>query len=174
MLPDGTISTVAGNGSLVSEAASKKGQPAAQVRVGPVQALAITADGSAHFQDTALGTVIRIANPMPGIADSDFVVPSDDGGEVYRFDKAGRHLLTKDTLTGQTVETFAYDSAGRLLSSTDGDGNTTSIERSPTGAPAAIAGPGSRPNRSSMKVASPIVEKIAIERSETKNSSQSC
>lgn len=141
VLPDGTITTVAGTGSQVSEAASKKGQPAAQVRVGPVQGLAVGQDGSFVFVDAALPTLIRVGSPMPGLGDSQFAVPSQDGSEVYRFEKTGRHLSTADALTGQTVETFAYDSAGRLTSSTDGDGNTTTIERSPTGVASGILGP---------------------------------
>ncbi len=141
VLPDGTITTVAGNGSMVSEAAGKNGTPAAQVRVASVQGLATGADGAVYFTDSSLATIVRIASPMPGISDSDFVVPSADGSEVYRFNRQGRHLGTVDALTGQTVETFAYDSAGRLTSSADGDGNVTAIERSPTGVASGILGP---------------------------------
>lgn len=141
VLADGSMTTVAGNGTMVSEAASKKGQPAAQVRVGPVQGLAVGNDGSVLFVDAPASTIIRIASPMPGLTDSQFAVPSQDGSLVYRFEKDGRHLSTVDALTGQTVETFAYDSAGRLTSSTDGDGNATTIERSPTGVAGAIVGP---------------------------------
>lgn len=141
VLPDGSMTTVAGNGTMVSEAAAKKGQPAAQVRVGPVQGMAIGNDGSVYFTDASVGTIIRIGSPMPGLTDTQFAVPSQDGGKVYRFEKTGRHLSTIDSLTGQTVETFAYDSAGRLVSSTDGDGNATTIERSPTGVATGILGP---------------------------------
>lgn len=141
VLPDGTITTVAGTGAMVSEAAGKRGEPASQVRVGPVQSLAVTSDGSVYFEDAPISTVVRIAPPMPGVADGAFAVPSDDGGELYRFDREGRHLSTVDALTGQVVETFTYDTAGRLTSATDGDGNTTTVERDEQGAPTAIVGP---------------------------------
>jgi len=37
----------------------------------------------------------------------------------FVFDRAGRHLRTENTLTGQTVLTFARDAEGRLLEAPD-------------------------------------------------------
>ena len=42
---------------------------------------------------------------------------------------AGRHLQTLNTLTAATLFSFGYDSAGRITSITDGDGNVTTVER---------------------------------------------
>jgi RHS repeat-associated protein len=50
-------------------------------------------------------------------------------------------LRTVSTLTGATLYSFAYDSAGRLASVTDGYGNTTSIQRDGNGNATAIIGP---------------------------------
>ncbi len=58
------------------------------------------------------------------------------------FDAGGRHLRTVDTLRGNTLETFAYDAAGRLVSITDHDGRVTSIQRDGSGKPTAIVAPG--------------------------------
>ena len=54
---------------------------------------------------------------------------------------AGRHLRTLNALTGAVRYQFGYDTAGRLASVTDGDGNVTAIERDPSGVPTAVVGP---------------------------------
>ena len=45
------------------------------------------------------------------------------------------------SLTGAVLYRFTYDSGGRLAAVTDGDGNTTTIERDETGQPTAIVAP---------------------------------
>src|SRR5260221_644387 len=72
---------------------------------------------------------------------ANIAVPSQDAGEVYIFDLYGRHLRTMDALTNAQTELFQYDSAGRLASVTDSDGNLTMIQRDAQGNPAAIVGP---------------------------------
>jgi RHS repeat-associated protein len=68
------------------------------------------------------------------------VVPSASGDELYFFDEQGHHTTTKDSRTGAVRWTFGYD--GEVLTSvTDGDGNTTRIERDGAGTPQAIVGP---------------------------------
>jgi RHS repeat-associated protein len=57
------------------------------------------------------------------------------------FDDSGRHLFTSNTMTGATSHEFAYDTAGRLSTVTDGDGNITTIERATDGNPTGIVGP---------------------------------
>jgi RHS repeat-associated protein len=56
-------------------------------------------------------------------------------------DSAGRHLYTRDALTGGIRYRFAYDAAGRLASVRDGAGLVTQIQRDGAGAPSAIVGP---------------------------------
>ncbi|MFO0604463.1 MAG: RHS repeat-associated core domain-containing protein [Polyangiales bacterium] len=46
--------------------------------------------------------------------DDEVRVPSKDGGEVYVFNDAGRHLRTEDAFTGNPRYTFDYDAEGRL------------------------------------------------------------
>ncbi|MFD0679585.1 MULTISPECIES: S-layer homology domain-containing protein [unclassified Paenibacillus] len=70
-------------------------------------------------------------------------VPSDDGVFLYQFDAdTGRHTDTLHSLTGTVVESFGYDTEGRLQSIEDRDGNKTIIERDAQGLPTAIVAPG--------------------------------
>ena len=50
--------------------------------------------------DAGNGRVRRAAVGLPGFTDADFSLPSEDGAEVYQFDRDGRHLRTVDALTG--------------------------------------------------------------------------
>jgi YD repeat-containing protein len=97
-------------------------------------------DGSV-FDGDASGHIFRIHQPLPGFNGDDNIVASEDGSELYRFDTLGRHLQTLDALTGSALNTFGYDSAGRLISITDGDNNVTTIERDANGNPTAIVAP---------------------------------
>lgn len=73
--------------------------------------------------------------------DGNVKVPSQDGSELFEFDRTGRHLKTYDTLLGIATSTFAYNDAGELTSVTDQFGNQTAIQRSPDGTAEAIVGP---------------------------------
>src|SRR5262249_61964398 len=57
-----------------------------------------------------------------------FPVPSRDGSEYFGFEAAGRHVTTRDTVTGVTLATLAY-TGNHLTSITDVDGNQLTIER---------------------------------------------
>src|SRR5581483_5785744 len=83
----------------------------------------------------------RVGLPFPGFSEAKLQVPSEDGRELYEFDGSGRHLRTLDALTGAVRYQFGYDSAGRLISVTDGSNNITTIERGSSGAPTAVVGP---------------------------------
>ena len=60
---------------------------------------------------------------------------------MYHFDAAGRHLRSIATISGQNAYTFGYDAAGRLITVTDRDGDSTHIERNAAGHPTAIVAP---------------------------------
>jgi RHS repeat-associated protein len=79
--------------------------------------------------------------PLAGFSRDDLVIPSDDGAEIYVFDRNGRHLRTLDALTGAMRYQLSYDSAGHLVALTDGDGHTTTIARDASGNPATIIAP---------------------------------
>lgn len=146
--PTGIIVTIAGSGGVYGF--SGDGGPATQARLHLPVGAAIGPDGSLFIADQNNHRIRRVAPALPGLALSDFVIPATEGNqgnqgidfdEVYVFDSRGRHLRTRHGLTGATLLTFAYDSAGRLATITDGDGNVSTIERSASGQPTAIVGP---------------------------------
>ena len=102
----------------------------------------VAADGSVLIADTGNGRIRRAAVGLPGFGDAEFALPSEDGTEVFQFDRDGRHLRTVEALTGVVRWSFGYDGAGRLVSVTDGDGNRTDIVRDGNGAATAIKAPG--------------------------------
>jgi RHS repeat-associated protein len=138
--PDGIITTVAGNGQTCST-----GQPcgdggsAMQAPINP-WGLAVSPEGDLYV-NTASNTRVRtVRSALPGnLGSLELFVASADGSEIYAFE--GRHVRTLDAQTGATRYAFAYNSAGNLLSVTDGDGNVTTVERDAEGLPTAVVGP---------------------------------
>ena len=126
---DGTIVRYAGNGR--SGDSGDGGAPLSAQLSFP-QALAVAPDQSLLIGDAGNGRVRRAAVGLPGFTDADFSLPSQDGTELYQFNRNGRHIRTVDALTGTTRYSFGYDAAGRLISITDGDGNLTAITRDAT------------------------------------------
>ncbi len=83
----------------------------------------------------------RVDAPLPALGINVVTVASEDGSELYVFDPAGKHLRTLDALHGSTIFEFGYDQAGRLSSISDGQGNTTTLERNGIGLPVALVAP---------------------------------
>jgi RHS repeat-associated protein len=138
--PDGIINTVAGTGA--TGFAGDGGLPLqAQFGIIGPQSIALAPDGGLYITDNTNNRVRRIAPTLPGFTGNSFAIPSADGGELYEFDSAGRHLRTINTLTGADIYVFTYDGAGRLAQVTDGDGNITTIQRNGSGVPTSIVGP---------------------------------
>ncbi|NJD69712.1 MAG: PKD domain-containing protein [candidate division NC10 bacterium] len=135
---DGIITTIAGKGT---NGFSGDGGPATAATLYSPYGLAVAPDGSFYIADTYNFRVRRVGLPLPGFSDSDLVVPSEDGRELYQFNANGRHLRTLHALTVATLYTFTYDSEGRLTQVTDGDGNVTTIQRDGSGNPTAIVAP---------------------------------
>ena len=142
--PDGIITTFAGS-SFDSGTSRGDGGPATAADLPAVIGIAAAPDGSLfvahHWTQNFTGIVRRITRPLP-IGDGGVgLVPSPDGRQAFAFDADGRHVRTVDGVTGGTLLTFGYDSAGRLDTVTDANGNATQIEH--TGdAPTAIVAPG--------------------------------
>jgi YD repeat-containing protein len=160
--PDGVITTVAGTGQY---GFSGDGGPATQAKFARPHAIALAADGSLLIADADNHRIRRvgpdgivttvaggglsadsgIGTPtsavLPGFSLRDSAIASTDGALVYHFDAAGRHLRSIATISGQDAYTFGYDTAGRLITVTDRDGDSTQIERNATGYPTAIVAP---------------------------------
>jgi YD repeat-containing protein len=88
-----------------------------------------------------LGTVRQVKTALSGFSLGDFIIPAEDGGEVYVFDQTGRHLRTLHPLTGAVFYQFSYDSGNRLIAIADGSGNATNITRDGSGNPTRITSP---------------------------------
>ncbi|MCL5994749.1 MAG: hypothetical protein M1546_01685, partial [Chloroflexi bacterium] len=135
---DGIISTVAGNGTY---GFSGDGGLAIRAQLDEPIGLALGPDGSLYIADWFNQRVRRVAPMLPGRSAGDIIIPSDDAREIYIFSASGRHLQILNALTGAALYQFAYDSAFRLTSVTDGSGNVTTIQRDGSGNPTAIVGP---------------------------------
>jgi RHS repeat-associated protein len=101
----------------------------------PIDGMTSGPDGELYFYDWE-ANAIRVIERRPETA-----IPSLDGYEAYEFDQQGRHLRTRDTITGEATATFGYDDEGRLITITDEHGNVTTVQRNTSGAPTAIVGP---------------------------------
>ncbi|MDD5035455.1 MAG: PKD domain-containing protein [Methylococcaceae bacterium] len=132
---DGIITLFAGNRVYDH---TGDGGPATQASVGGAGALSWGPDQALYIAD---GHIRRVGPPLPGFDANSLSIPSEDGGELFVFDSTGKHLRTLNTLTGATMISFAYDSAGRLLTLTDGDNNVTTVERDALGNPTGIVSP---------------------------------
>jgi RHS repeat-associated protein len=135
---DRIVTTVAGTGSC---GFGGDGGPATQARLNKPYDVATAPDGSIYIADGSNNRARRISPPFPGFSGGDIAVASEDGSELYQFSASGRHLRTRDALTGATLLNFGYDPAGRLASVTDVDGNITTVERDAQGQPIGIVGP---------------------------------
>ncbi len=149
--PDGVIRTVAGKGKTAPEGDVGDYGPATKASlrlmerpepgVGRLVGLAVGPDGSLYVSDVGHGSVRRVAPAFDGISDSEILLTSENGAELYVFDGVGRHLKTLDAATGATLYRFVYDAAWRLTEIHDGSGAVTKIERDRAGRPRAVVAP---------------------------------
>ncbi len=137
ILPDGKISTFAGGGS----GNASGGGAASAANLACPRAVMSGPGESVYINDSCAAKTFRVAPALPGAGQDTYRVPAPDGSVIYTFDRRGRHLKTVNARTGADTATMAYDSAGRLLSMTDGDGNVTAVERASAGYPTAIIAP---------------------------------
>ena len=154
--PQGVLTTLAGNDTC---SYGGDGGPARQAAMnlggaGFGNPLALGPDGSIYIADYFNGRARRLRSALPGAATGQYVIASEDGGQVFIFDGDGRHLRTLHALTGALLYRFDYDGRGRLVSITDGDGNVTTIQRDADrdtdGNPTAITGPYGQTTRLSL------------------------
>ena len=130
--PDGRIATVAGDGTFPAARTPDTGVPGPAARLGGVREVVAHPDGRVFFVEEFLET-LQVLTPQGGLSLAERAVGSGDGTEMYIFDATGRHRRTIDTRTGAVVLRFGWDTAGRLESVTDRNGDVTQVLRDSAG-----------------------------------------
>ena len=139
--PDGIITTFSGIRKNTPVGYNGDGGPATQTELNGPLGLAVAPSVNIYIADNGNARIRQVGPPLPGFGVTDIAIASDDGAELYQFDGNGRHLRTLNTLTGAVRYQFSYDSNGRLAQISDGDGNTTTIERDSSGRPTVLVAP---------------------------------
>jgi RHS repeat-associated protein len=139
--PDGIIDTVANFDSASTCTAQTRDCPALHMNLFTSSAIAIAPDASIYFAENSTMVHRLTTGFTASTSASEIYVAAEDASEVYVFDLTGRHLRTLDALTTAVLQQFGYDTANRLVSVTDRDGNVTTIERDAQGNPTAIVSP---------------------------------
>nr|WP_010132121.1 RHS repeat-associated core domain-containing protein [Microbulbifer agarilyticus] len=136
---DGTIVTVAGNKSPYWGFGGDGG-PAIQADMTGVTDVAIGPEGSLYLVDAYNFRIRKVSNPE-ALALQEHFVSSRDGTQLFQFDKTGRHLETRDAVSGALIYRFHYNEVGLLERIEDSANNETAIERGSNGVPLAIVAP---------------------------------
>ncbi len=134
----GIIRTIAGNGTY---GLSSDGELATDSRLSAMSSIDISEDGDLHYADRANNRIRKVIGTLPSFSLGDIAITATDGHELYHFDSYGRHLGTFDTLSGNVIYDFQYDSSGFLIEIEDRDGQITTIERDASGVATAIVAP---------------------------------
>ncbi|MFN0061488.1 MAG: RHS repeat-associated core domain-containing protein [Myxococcaceae bacterium] len=115
--------------------------PAPEATLNAPRGVAAAPDGTLFVADWGNFALRTVTPSLPGFSGDPLTVPADDGTQLFTFDRAGRHLTTRDALTQATLYTFAYDASGNLAAVTDVDGEVTRVERDAAGRPLAVVAP---------------------------------
>ncbi len=139
--PEGRISTVAGVGQVGFGTVAPDGTAALRLQLGAVNGLVLSPDGTLLFSDSDNHYAGSLATDLSGFTNEDLFLASEDGSEVYVFDPKGRHLRTRNALTGADLFVFRYTAEGLLSEIEAADGNLTRIERDALGLAKAVIAP---------------------------------
>jgi RHS repeat-associated protein len=142
--PDGIINTIAGTGlscNTSTDPTCGEGQAAVGAPLSTPAGIALGLDGSIYVDELFRARIRRIAPPLPGFTNQEFLVASEDGSAFYHFAADGRHTQTIDAQTAKVLARFDYNASGLLADVADADSNVTIIQRATDGTPTAIVGP---------------------------------
>ena len=139
---DGTIATSAGGEYNSGNAWQVVPDIPATESPMAVRGMDVDSEGVIYLTDEASTALWRVAPSYPDIWNGYVLVPSDRGDIAYLFDSLGRHMETRNGLTGELYLTYQYDNLGQLTGIVDADANLLTIERDANGDPSAIVAPG--------------------------------
>jgi RHS repeat-associated protein len=136
----GIVTTVAGaNPSPCPDLYCQDGVAATAAGIGKPNAIAVAPDGSLILATTpGLGWILRVSAPLPrysvGDSTGTYLIPSPDARQVYVFDTTGRHLSTKDAISGAVLYDFTYSTSSTspnrwltAITNHSGSSNVTTI-----------------------------------------------
>jgi RHS repeat-associated protein len=137
--PDGTSKRVAG----INDWFAPFGEngPATAAYIDDAEGVCFGPDGRLYIADTQQHRIRAVKLDNPSFDNTEIVIASEGGSQLYVFDPAGRHLGTVDAATLAPLYRFAYTPEGFLASVTDMDGQVTTIGRDASGSPSSIVGP---------------------------------
>ena len=137
--PDGNTAVIAG----YRPSGGSDGTPATMYSMRPHDVLP-RPDGSYYVTSlyNADGrNLLWVARVLSRGPPGEYSIPSQDGREIHYFDRRGRHLRTRDAMTGAVRYRFEYTSPdSQLWKIHDMNGGVTTIERQ-GGTPTLIRGP---------------------------------
>jgi RHS repeat-associated protein len=114
------------------------GGPATLAYLEGPSGVALDTTGAIYIADSRV--IRKLSPPFASQNEGDYFVLSSDGIEIYQFSSSGRHFQTLNSMTGNPIFIFHYDSNGRLSSIEDADENIVQIVRSGSGIPQKIIG----------------------------------
>lgn len=141
ILKDGTYLLVAGGGTLDNEAGNNASATAAKLNLWKDGDLAISPDGVLYVLEENIDRVRKIEPALPKFSLGDISIPSSDGSQIYSFSPQGKHLKTIDSLTGENLFQFNYDTNGYLIEIIEKNGDSTKITRDANSVPKEIIAP---------------------------------
>uniref|UniRef100_H2YAD0 EGF-like domain-containing protein n=1 Tax=Ciona savignyi TaxID=51511 RepID=H2YAD0_CIOSA len=111
-------------------------------------AVTATPDGSVYIADQLNLRIRKIHRSLPPLRDNQFNVSDPDTNQLYMFDQNGRHINTRNVITGSLLYSYSYTSKGGLSAVRDANGNHVRIEYTTRGKPVQL----SLPNRKTLSL----------------------
>lgn len=153
--PDGRIRTIAGGNSIPFGSTRQDYQKKVNFSVARTAAINVRDIAISNDDEILFSNVVKLSNseldsdhrilelrtPYDDFGDQEIIIPSISGAEIFQFNKAGQHLKTIFSNTNETKYQFTYNSNGKLISITDSNNLTTTIQRNEDGKVTEITSP---------------------------------
>ncbi|MBH46649.1 MAG: hypothetical protein CME71_00605 [Halobacteriovorax sp.] len=143
-MPTGEIETLVGGGEIPTNQNFTSPVDGADLRIPWSMESLIELDDGNILVTTWNGNksfVFNLPRPENQTLVNEHRVADSSRGEIYLFDKKGRHLRTLDMMTEALKWEFTYNLQGDIISAKDRNGLITTVERDNDGQPTAIIAP---------------------------------